>query len=156
MPRAVILALVTMAATGNLLAAAGPVDEAPPATPTSIKTVAPDAAEPVLGSAIVDKSGKEIGHLVDVLVDRDGAPQAGVIDFGGFLGVGARKVAVHWGTLHFAPGDGKHQIVLEMTPDEIRAAPAYTDPDKPASVVTPATPLAGNVDNPAPAEPSPH
>ena len=65
---------------------------------------------------------------------------------------------VHWSTLHFSPGDAKHQIVLDMTPDEIKAAPAYRDPDKPAPVVTPAAviPVAGTTGNPAQAEPSPH
>jgi hypothetical protein len=157
MPRAASIVLVMTAAAGSLApAAAAPADDAPQAPPAAIRTVAPDAAEAVLGSAIVDKAGKEIGRLVDVLVDANGVPQAGVIDFGGFLGVGARKVAVHWSTLHFTPGDGKHQIVLDMTPDEIKAAPAYTNPNKPAAVVTPATPVAGNADTPAQTEPPPH
>jgi len=140
---------------------AAPATDTPqPPAPAAIRTVEPNAVEAVLGSAIVDKTGKEIGRLIDVLVDVSGVPQAGVIDFGGFLGVGARKVAVNWGTLRFTPGDGKHQIVLDMTPDEIKAAPAYRDPDKPAPVVTPATPatpapVAAKTDTSAPAEPAP-
>jgi hypothetical protein len=55
------------------------------------------------------------------------------------MGVGARKVAVHWSTLHFAPGDAKHPITLDLTPDQMKAAPEYKDPTKPVPVVVPDT-----------------
>ncbi len=42
-----------------------------------------------------------MGHIVDVIVDRAGAVRAAVIDFGGFLGVGSRKIVVDWSALHF-------------------------------------------------------
>jgi hypothetical protein len=102
--------------------------------------VAPEDAEAILGRPVLDGSGKEVGHLVDILVDNAGQPQAAVIDFGGFLGVGSRKVAVHWSTLHFNPAEGKHRIAIDMTQDQIKAAPEYTNSDKPAAVVTPADP----------------
>ena len=63
-----------------------------------------------------------------------------MLDFGGFMGVGIRKIAVHWDTLLFEPGEGTHRIILTLTPDEIKAAPEYTDPEKPAPVVVPAAP----------------
>ena len=72
---------------------------------------------------------------MDVLVGWDGEPQAAVIDFGGFMGVGSRKIAVQWSTLHFAPGDTIHPITLDLTPDQIKAAPEYKDVTKPAPVV---------------------
>jgi hypothetical protein len=95
-------------------------------------------AEAILGRQVTDAQGKDLGRLVDVLVDETGLPRAAVIDFGGFLGVGNRKVAVHWSALHFNPAEGKHIITLDMTPDQIKSAPEYTNTDKPAPVVTPA------------------
>jgi hypothetical protein len=112
-----------------------------PPTASSVQHVAPEAAEAILGRQVADADGKDIGRLVDVLVDDSGQPQAAVIDFGGFMGVGNRKVAVHWGTLHFNPATGKHIITLDMTPDQIKAAPEYTNPNKAAPVVTPADAL---------------
>jgi hypothetical protein len=100
--------------------------------------VAPGAAEAILGRDVTSLDGKDMGRLVDVLVDENGQPQAAVIDFGGFLGVGSRKVAVHWSALRFNPSDGKHLITVVMTPDQIKTAPEYTDTAKPAPVVTPA------------------
>jgi len=114
--------------------------QAPP--PGQVEHVPPDQAVAVLGRPVTAPDGKTIGRLIDVLVNVEGAPQAGVIDFGGFMGVGARKIAVHWNTLHFAPGDAKHPIMLDLTPDQIKAAPEYKDPAAPAPVViaSPASP----------------
>jgi hypothetical protein len=51
---------------------------------------------------------------------------AGIIDFGGFLGVGNRKIAVDWNALHFAL-DKKDPIILDLTRDQVKAAPEYKD-----------------------------
>jgi hypothetical protein len=110
--------------------------ETPPKS--AVQSVAPEDAEAVLGQRVTDQEGTDIGRLVDVLVDANGQPQAAVIDFGGFMGVGNRKIAVHWGALRFSPGDEKHKVVLEMTPDQIKAAPEFLNPNKAAPVVTPA------------------
>ena len=89
----------------------------------------------ILGHMVADPEGKEIGRLVDVLVGDQGRPQAAVIDFGGFMGVGNRKIAVEWSVLHFAPTDPKHPITLDLTQDQIKAAPEYKDVTQPAPVV---------------------
>jgi hypothetical protein len=121
---------------------AAPSTAAPPtAAPASaVQTVAPEDAEAILGQRVTDVDTKDVGRLVDVLVGANGQPQAAVIDFGGFMGVGNRKVAVHWSALHFNPADGKHKITLDMTPDQIKAAPEFRNPTKAAAVVTPAEP----------------
>jgi hypothetical protein len=67
-----------------------------------------------------------MGRIVDVLVDRQGRVRAAVIDFGGFLGVGSRKIAVDWNALDFA--DSKRDfITLALTRDQVKAAPEYKD-----------------------------
>lgn len=101
--------------------------------------MAPEVAEAILGQRVSDPKGNEIGRLVDVLVDANGQPEAAVIDFGGFMGVGNRKIAVHWSVLRFNPGNAKHKVMLEMTPDQIKAAPEFLNSNKPAPVVTPVT-----------------
>lgn len=77
--------------------------------------------ESLLGREVMGPAGEKIGRVVDVLVSREGELRAAVIDFGGFLGVGTRKVAVAWSTLRFTP-DGP---VLSMTADELRVTPEY-------------------------------
>jgi hypothetical protein len=127
----------------SLLAAEPP--PAPPASTGQVEKVPPDHVLAVLGRTVSTQDGKPIGRLVDVLVDDSGAPEAGVIDFGGFMGVGARKVAVHWSALHFTPGNAKQPITLELTPDQIKAVPEYRE-KRPAPIVVPAT-----TESPAPA-----
>ena len=109
----------------------------PPAA--EVQHVPPEQAIAILGHSVADPDGKEIGRIVDVLVGDE--PQAAVIDFGGFMGVGNRKIAVQWSALHFAPADAKQPITLDLTQDQLKAAPEYKDVAKPAPVVlAPETP----------------
>ncbi len=71
---------------------------------------------------------ENMGRIVDVLVDRSGQVRAAIIDFGGFLGVGSRKMAVDWNVLHFPPpGEPGGRIALELTRDQVKAAPEYQE-----------------------------
>jgi hypothetical protein len=45
----------------------------------------------ILGKEVHSPSGQAMGRIVDLLVDEMGRPQAAIIDFGGFLGVGIRR-----------------------------------------------------------------
>jgi hypothetical protein len=108
-----------------------------PATDREVHVVPADQALAILGHTVFTPDGHAVGRLVDVLVDGAGVPQAAVIDFGGFMGVGGRKIAVHWSTLRFDPANTKQLITLELTPDQIKGVPEYLDPNKAAPVVGP-------------------
>lgn len=109
----------------------------------TLKTVLPkDDVQGVLGKEVKSSAGEDLGRIVEVLVDQLGQVRAAVIDFGGFLGVGSRKVVVDWATMHFVPANERGQITLDLTRDQIKAAPDYRD-GKPVVVVgtlTPAVP----------------
>jgi len=100
-----------------------------------VQHIPPDQARAVLGEMVTDADGKDVGRLVDILVGDQGQPQAAVIDFGGFMGVGNRKIAVDWNALRFTPTDPQHPITLNLTQDQIKAAPEYKDPAQAAPVV---------------------
>lgn len=69
-----------------------------------------------------------MGRIVDVIVDRAGQARAAVIDFGGFLGVGSRKIVVDWKALRFGRvADNSDAITLELTKDQVKAAPEYKE-----------------------------
>jgi hypothetical protein len=84
-------------------------------------------------------AGEDMGRVVDILVDGEGQPRAAIIDFGGFLGVGSRKVAVDWRLLQFHPTDRKAPMQLSVTRAEVQAAPEYKEKNEPAQVVAPPT-----------------
>ena len=68
----------------------------------------------ILGKSVRSSAGEDMGRIVDVLVGQDGQIRAAVIDFGGFLGIGTRKMAVDWRALKFAPGGKPSAITLEL------------------------------------------
>ncbi|MBL6752387.1 MAG: PRC-barrel domain-containing protein [Nevskia sp.] len=103
----------------------------PPAKP-SAAIGATGASMTVLGKKVVDSQGEDLGRVVDVLVDDSGQAQAAVVDFGGFLGVGNRKVAVSWAALEFKPGDADHPVVLNIDREQLQAAPEFKVPPPPA------------------------
>ena len=113
-----------------LLLFSGPVraDDAPPANQELIYK---GEATRILGRTVRDPDGNEVGRIVDVLVDDQGVPKAVLIDFGGFMGVGNRRIAVAWRALHFLPAADQHQIRLQMTADQIKATPDYKPAPRP-------------------------
>ena len=64
-----------------------------------------------------------MGRIVDILVDHKGNLRAAIIDFGGFLGVGSRKIAVDWHAIQF----GQDRALLSLTRDQVRVAPEYKE-----------------------------
>ena len=111
----------------------------PDLTPANPATKPPDLAPAVpileshelqgsLGREVRSAAGENMGRIVDVLVDRTGQARAAVIDFGGFLGVGSRKIAVDWTALTFPkPGSRSGPVTLEFTRDQVKAGPEYQD-----------------------------
>jgi len=91
----------------------------------------------ILGRDVLSAKGEDMGRIVDVLFDEKGAPHAAVIDFGGFLGVGNRKIAVSWSALRFDLGEKKNAIALDLGREQLKAAPEFkpTESDKPIPVV---------------------
>jgi len=89
----------------------------------------------ILGKEVRSTADENMGRIVDIIVDRTGRVRAAVVDFGGFLGVGSRKIAIGWNALHFAiNGNKPERVTLEWTRDQVRAAPEYRD-DKPVMVL---------------------
>ena len=85
-------------------------------------------AQGVLGREVRSTADENMGRIVDVIVDRAGQARAAIIDFGGFLGVGSRKIAVDWNALRFRPDSAKRDVItLELTRDQVKAAPEYKD-----------------------------
>jgi len=91
----------------------------------------------ILGKDVLSAKGETMGRIVDVLFDEKGKPHAAVIDFGGFLGMGTRKIAISWSALRFDLGEKKNVIALDLDREQLKAAPEYkyTESDKPIPVV---------------------
>jgi PRC-barrel domain len=103
----------------------------PPAdttAPPSVVVLATGEVQGILGREVRSAADEDMGHVVDVLVDQGGQMRAAIIDFGGFLGVGSRKIAVDCNALHFGPTTGEaDRITLDLTRDQVKAAPEYKE-----------------------------
>lgn len=122
--------------------APAPAPAAPPSPPpANQELIYKGEATRIIGRTVRDPDNNEVGRIVDVLVDDQGMPRAALIDFGGFMGVGNRRIAVAWRALHFLPAAEQHQIRLDMTADQIKATPDFKPTPRPdAPPVTMAVP----------------
>jgi PRC-barrel domain len=139
---AAAVALFALSATAYLAVQAQPQVEQPPNQAPSAPSREPTETvfnnhevQGILGKEVRSTADEDMGRVVDVIVDRiSGQVRAAIIDFGGFLGVGSRKIAVAWDALHFPPKAKVERIALELTRDQVRAAPEYKE-DKPVVVL---------------------
>jgi PRC-barrel domain len=98
------------------------------APPAAVKVLERAEMQGVLGREVRSKAGENMGRIVEVIVDRTtGQARAAIIDFGGFLGVGSRKIAVAWSALQFATDQNSERITLELTRDQVKDAPDYKE-----------------------------
>lgn len=106
-----------------------------PVPPPSVTVIGARDAHGILGREVRSAANEDMGRVVDVIVDREGNVRAAVIDFGGFLGVGSRKIVVDWGALRFGGVANKRDsITLELTKAQVSAAPEYKE-DAPVIVL---------------------
>ncbi len=126
---------------------------APAASPSSTRSTAVDGgtsalvvddagAQTLLSVPVQTSKGEDLGRVVDIVIDRNGALLAAVIDFGGFLGVGSRKIAVDWRILHFPKAGGLSKLVADLPLDQLRSAPAFKPGESIVIMGAPAAPTA--------------
>jgi hypothetical protein len=116
-------AIILLASAAAFPAMAQTETPGPAGTP-SVTVLGSQEVQGILGREVRSRADENMGRIVDVLVDGGGRTRAAIIDFGGFLGVGSRKIAVEWKALHFVPAaEKRYSIVLELTRDQVKPAP---------------------------------
>ena len=109
--------------TGNPPSAAPAPPTPSPGTPAMV--LDDQEVSTILGKSVRSSADEDMGRIVDIIVSRDGQVHAAIIDFGGFLGIGTRKIAVDWRALNFAPAGKPGSITLDLTRNQVRLAPEY-------------------------------
>lgn len=79
----------------------------------------------LIGSDVVDNSGKEVGKVTDLAVSQSGELTGVLISSGGFLGVGDRLVALPW-TSFDTLSSGK-KLKLRLNDAQLAQVPALDD-----------------------------
>ncbi len=117
--------------SGFCLAAPALADDAAPAAKpaatgaTTALVVGDAGGQTVLGLPVQSLKGEDLGHVVDIVVDRQGALMAAIVDFGGFLGVGSRKIAVDWRILHLPAKGDMNRLIADLPRDQLHNAPVF-------------------------------
>ena len=125
--------LLSMAAGGVTAANSADDYEAHSPGATAITHTVLYHPESVLGKELL-VAGRNAGRIIDVLTDPSGHVSAAVIDYGGFLGLGSRKIAVAWSDLHFAPGSNG-VVSTDISAERLKAAPEVK-PGQPVVVIS--------------------
>jgi hypothetical protein len=97
----------------------------------------------ILGQEVMSPKGENLGRIVDVLADAQGHVRVAIIDFGGFLGVGTRRIAVDWPLLRFDPDSHDKPLILSVDRQKLQSAPEYHS-NKPRVLMPPAAPDAAD------------
>lgn len=111
----------------------------------------------ILGKRVQGPNGEDLGRVVDVLADDSGRVRIAIIDFGGFLGVGARRIAVDWPLLRFNPDAKESSLLLSVSREKLQSAPEYKENPRPQTLMEPlaTVPAAASAAAPTPASVSP-
>jgi hypothetical protein len=112
-----------------------------PATGTPATVLDTQDYEGILGKGVRSSTGEDMGRIIDIILDKDGRPRAAIIDFGGFLGVGSRKIAVDWRAMRFTTDGKASRPVLQLSRNQVRVSPEYKA-GEPIVVLCPASPAA--------------
>jgi sporulation protein YlmC with PRC-barrel domain len=79
-------------------------------------------AKKVLGTNVKDTSGKKIGEIEDVVLDKQSnSILFAVVGFGGFLGMAEKYHPVPWSALEYDEDQGAY--VVNYTKEQLQAAP---------------------------------
>ncbi len=97
----------------------------------------------ILGREVTTPKGEDLGRVVDVLADPRGHVRVAIIDFGGFLGVGTRRIAVDWPLLRFDENARDKPLILSVDRQKLQSAPEYNS-NKPRVLMPPAAPDAAD------------
>ena len=79
----------------------------------------------LIGATVRNEKREAVGKVEDVYVDNSGAIKTVVVSVGGFLGVGAKDVAVKWSDLKFLRDDKSIVVTTSWTKDSLKAMPDY-------------------------------
>lgn len=169
----VISSLFALMASGALAQDAAPADPAPtdaapmeqapaemePAEPAvDVPESVMEAQEPVdllgswvIGANVLSTTGEAIGPIKDILINQeDGTITGAVLSVGGFLGIGAKAIAVDWSELNI--DFDANEVTIELTREQADAAPEYQfrEREAPPPPPPPADPGLGGGVAPAP------
>lgn len=82
-------------------------------------------ASNIKGSDVLGSDDKKIGDVSDILFAKDGKIEAYILSVGGFLGVGAKEVALAPSSVQLVQDKDTWKLKVSMTKDQLAQAPNF-------------------------------
>jgi sporulation protein YlmC with PRC-barrel domain len=82
-------------------------------------------ASKLIGSSVYNENNESIGEVDDILIPSAGSGPVAVISVGGFLGIGAKLVAVPFDRLQAAGGSSNRWTLTGATKDSLGSLPTF-------------------------------
>ena len=80
----------------------------------------------LVGANVTNAAGETIGHINDLLINKDQKVTSAVIGVGGFLGVGERNAALTFNTFQLTRDAKDNPLVrANVTKDQLKATPEW-------------------------------
>jgi hypothetical protein len=90
------------------------------------------SSDKVIGTTLYSADNQDVGDVAEVVMTDDGKIEAVIADVGGFLGIGAKSVALAFTDLDFRADDsGNVYIYTPFTEEQLQQAPEYVADDYP-------------------------
>ena len=83
------------------------------------------AGSAIIGAKVHDTKKETIGSIQDISLDDSGKVRVVIVSVGGFLGVGAKDVAVKWEDIKFGKDGKSLALTTDLTKDALKAMPDY-------------------------------
>jgi len=78
----------------------------------------------IIGSAVINLEGERIGSIDDLVIDIDtGDIMYAVLEYGGFMGLGEKLLAVPWQSLTTVPAEGI--FIIDQSKAKLKKAPGF-------------------------------
>ncbi|WP_118133500.1 PRC-barrel domain-containing protein [Oceanicella sp. SM1341] len=84
-------------------------------------------SDALIGATVYDQNEAEIGEVTEIVLNEDGTAQDAIVDVGGFLGLGAKPVAVDFKELQVMQGEDENdlRIYVPTTEEQLNDMPTY-------------------------------
>jgi sporulation protein YlmC with PRC-barrel domain len=85
-------------------------------------------ASALMGKELYGADDQSIGEVADLVLQEDGKTRAAIVDVGGFLGVGEKRVAIPFDQIQITAQDNNEpKLTVAMTKEQLEQAPAWQD-----------------------------
>ena len=120
-------ALAALAVTPALMAQTKMPSKTEPITGTFLSVQASNQwlASRMIGLSVYDSANENVGKISDLVIDQSGAVQAVVVGVGGFLGIGAKDIAVSLQSVTIVRDRSGDKVQVKLSKPEIELAPSF-------------------------------